>query len=777
MASLADFPEVVGFFSYSRDDDESYKGRLSSLREAIQHELAAQLGRSKATFRLWQDKEAIAPGKLWEEEIKTAVGQSVFFIPIVTPRAVNSDYCKFEFDAFLARERTLGRTDLVFPILYVPVPALASEARWRDHPVLSVIGKRQYVDWQTFRHADVHTPTMREEIARYCNKIVEALHESWLTPDERRQQEEAQAQARAQAELRRQEAEARQRADEEARRQQKEAEEQQRRDAEETRKRLLEEKRRARAEQEAAAWRAVTKPFTVETLRGFLKDFPDGEHASAAESALQDLVRVERELEAAKRADSVDAIDKFLADHPDNPHAQAAREWRENLAAREAAYRSAIENGSVTVLTAFLDAYPGGSAAQDVRDRLLRMEREAAYRSASISDDPVVLLAYLDRYPQSSDAKEVRGRLQTLKRDQAYNAAIGSNDPALLKSFLNHYRDAPSAPEIRARLRKLRPRWPLAVGSALAIAVLVAVGAWVFGGPQALVPRPTALAPMPTPKPAPVASSTGQPVPEQLSESPLLPQIERQLGPKVTFKECSRCPQMIVVPAGRFMMGLPITMPGRDVAEEPQHTVTIAQQFAVGVFAVTFDEWDACLADGGCNGYRPSDEGWGRGRQPVINVSLADANAYIAWLSKKTGAIYRLLSDAEYEYAARAGTTTVYPWGDVLGKNNANCDGCGGRWDNKQTAPVGSFPANNFGLFDMIGNVWAWTQDCFHYDYEGAPTDGSAWTSGYCSGTVLRGGSWFDGPLSLRSGYHFGSTSRLGYKNIGFRVARTLLTH
>jgi cobaltochelatase CobT len=146
MSSLADLPEVIGFFSYSREDDESFTGRLSALREAIQHELGAQLGRSKTTFRLWQDKEAIAPGKLWELEISSAVDQSVFFIPIITPRLVNSNYCKFEFDAFLARERALGRTDLVFPILYVPVPALESEARWRDHPVLSAIAKRQYVD-------------------------------------------------------------------------------------------------------------------------------------------------------------------------------------------------------------------------------------------------------------------------------------------------------------------------------------------------------------------------------------------------------------------------------------------------------------------------------------------------------------------------------------------------------------------------------------------------------------------------------------------------------
>ena len=203
------------------------------------------------------------------------------------------------------------------------------------------------------------------------------------------------------------------------------------------------------------------------------------------------------------------------------------------------------------------------------------------------------------------------------------------------------------------------------------------------------------------------------------------------------------CPQMLVVPAGSFTMGSPENEPGRSSNEGPQHKVTIAQQFGVGQFELTFDEWDACVADGGCNGYRPSDQGWGRGQRPVINVLWDDAKAYVAWLAKKTGKPYRLLTEAEYEYAARAGTTTAYPWGGAIGKNNANCDGCGSRWDNKQTAPVGSFAPNGFGLYDMVGNVWAWTEDCYHDSYIGAPTDGSAWTSGDCRRRIFRGGSWF----------------------------------
>jgi hypothetical protein len=189
MPTLAELPEIVGFFSYSREDDEAYKGRLSSLREVIQQELGAQLGRSKATFRLWQDKAAIAPGKLWETEINNAVTQSAFFIPIVTPRMINSRYCQFEFDAFQARERAMARNDLVFPILYVPVAALQDEAQWRDHPVLSVIGKRQYVDWQLFRYSDVQSPAQLEAIAQFCATIVNALREPVLSAEERRRQQ------------------------------------------------------------------------------------------------------------------------------------------------------------------------------------------------------------------------------------------------------------------------------------------------------------------------------------------------------------------------------------------------------------------------------------------------------------------------------------------------------------------------------------------------------------------------------------------------------------
>ena len=234
---------------------------------------------------------------------------------------------------------------------------------------------------------------------------------------------------------------------------------------------------------------------------------------------------------------------------------------------------------------------------------------------------------------------------------------------------------------------------------------------------------------------------------------------------------------MVVVPAGSFMMGSPPSEKDRRPDEGPQHAVTTAKPFAVGQFAVTFDEWDACVADGRCNGYKPKDLGFGRGRQPVINVAWYDAVVfYVGWLAKKTGKPYRLLSEAEREYVTPAGTTTAYWWGNDIGKGNANCNGCGSQWDGKQTAPVDSFKPNAWGLYQVAGNVWEWVEDCYHDSYAGAPSDGSAWTSGDCDRRVLRGGSWdiFNNPSALRSAARIRGAAGDQFASSGFRVGRTL---
>jgi formylglycine-generating enzyme required for sulfatase activity/uncharacterized protein with von Willebrand factor type A (vWA) domain len=241
------------------------------------------------------------------------------------------------------------------------------------------------------------------------------------------------------------------------------------------------------------------------------------------------------------------------------------------------------------------------------------------------------------------------------------------------------------------------------------------------------------------------------------------------------FRDCAICPQMVVVPAGSFTMGSPANEAGRRDDEGPQHPVTIATPFAVGRFAATFDEWDACVSDGGCGDYKPADQGWGRGRRPVINVSWQDAKAYVAWLARKTGQPYRLLTEAEWEYAVRSGAGTAFSWGDEIGDGNANCNACGSEWDGRQTSPVQSFKPVGFGLFEMAGNVWKWVEDCYEETYDGAPFDGSARSAANCPSRVLRGGSWFNGPQFLRSASRSWGPPDGRNDIVGFRVARSVL--
>ena len=258
------------------------------------------------------------------------------------------------------------------------------------------------------------------------------------------------------------------------------------------------------------------------------------------------------------------------------------------------------------------------------------------------------------------------------------------------------------------------------------------------------------------------------------------PEAEAEPKPGEEFQDGDTCPEMVVLPAGSFTMGSPPGEKERDDDEGPQRSVAIPSAFAVGKFEVTFAEWEACVADGGCSAYKPSDEGWGRGRLPVINVSWNDAKAYAAWLSKKTGKTYRLLSEAEWEYAARAGTTTPFSTGRTITTDQANFNGNftynGSRKGQyrQKTVSVGSFPANAFGLHDMHGNVWEWVEDCYHDSYNGAPSDGSAWIARNCSRRVLRGGSWSGSPWFLRSAFRGWDFTIFRLSNNGLRVARTL---
>ena len=226
--------------------------------------------------------------------------------------------------------------------------------------------------------------------------------------------------------------------------------------------------------------------------------------------------------------------------------------------------------------------------------------------------------------------------------------------------------------------------------------------------------------------------------------------------------------EMVRIAPGTFQMGSPTSEQGRYSNEGPVHEVTICQGFYLGKYEVTQAQWEAVM------GSTPS-YFKGCGDCPVERVSWEDAQAFIRKLNATEGEDrYRLPSEAEWEYAARAGTTTRYSWGDEIGRNRANCSGCGSQWDGKETAPVGSFPANAWGLHDMHGNVWEWVQDCWNGSYQGAPADGSAWERGDCSRRVLRGGSEMYYPRYLRTAGRGRLTSVYRRKGNGFRIARML---
>jgi len=256
------------------------------------------------------------------------------------------------------------------------------------------------------------------------------------------------------------------------------------------------------------------------------------------------------------------------------------------------------------------------------------------------------------------------------------------------------------------------------------------------------------------------------------------------LRPGKTFSDCAGCPLMMVLPADAYWQGSPEDSPLALGMEKPRRLVTIGKPFAAGVYEVTMAEWDACVADHGCS-TKPGDNGWGRGKRPVIMVSWNDAEEYVHWLSEKTGQSYRLPSESEWEYFARAGEQSDWPGGHpaiICDFGNVAGSETGFKWQHEQcrdetvlgTTPVGSFRANQFGLYDTIGNVSEWTADCMNLSYVDAPVDGGAWGKGICSSHMTRGGSWFTGSKEIRLPARFNLKNGDRNDFTGFRVVRDI---
>jgi formylglycine-generating enzyme required for sulfatase activity len=240
-----------------------------------------------------------------------------------------------------------------------------------------------------------------------------------------------------------------------------------------------------------------------------------------------------------------------------------------------------------------------------------------------------------------------------------------------------------------------------------------------------------------------------------------------------TIQDCPECPMMVVIPAGSFQMG---KVPGGASLKgnaEPSHPVTIKKPFAIGIYTITWKEWNACVAAARCRQSLISNDRWRGDDKPVTFVTWSNAQRYANWLSEKTGKKYRLTSEAEWEYATRAGTVTARYWGDDIGVDNANCRGCNSRWDD-EPAPVGSFKPNPWGLYDTLGNVHQWTADCWHPDYIGAPDDGSAWDEPDCLERVIRGGAALTDSRGSRADYRVRHNIDAPFSLLGFRLARDL---
>jgi formylglycine-generating enzyme required for sulfatase activity len=352
------------------------------------------------------------------------------------------------------------------------------------------------------------------------------------------------------------------------------------------------------------------------------------------------------------------------------------------------------------------------SVAQATHDQQIPSE-------SSPSPDDLVISS--TRKPAATPAPPVRAADPV---EQGFWDTIkGGDNPADFKAYLDSYPDGPFAAVARARLQQIETRTVT----------------------KPAVPEQPAAAPQPA-APQPAASQAA--------------------ASQAAIRDCPQCPEMVLIAAGAFEMGSTEMFD----FEAPVHQVSIRKPFYIGRREVTFEEWDACIAEGACK-QRPDDRGLGRARRPAIDLDWDDAKGYTAWLSQKTGHTYRLPTESEWEYAARAGSTTTYPWGKTVDKDKANCIGC--TTDPlKKAVDTGSFKPNAFGLYDMTGNAAEWVEDCWNDNYRGAPADGSAWTKPQCRERVLRGGSFNNDPRYLRSAARFKYDHDVRFYTNGFRVVR-----
>ncbi|WP_416338989.1 formylglycine-generating enzyme family protein [Paraburkholderia sp. CNPSo 3076] len=381
--------------------------------------------------------------------------------------------------------------------------------------------------------------------------------------------------------------------------------------------------------------------------------------------------------------------------------------------------------------------------------------------------------AALERVAEASAARQRYGvaivRVGLMPKDTSqeyeitfWNSIKDSQYASDYEAYLKAYPNGRFAPLAQARLTRLRAE---ASKPAAASAAPTPVPA---PAPQAKTPPPPAAPPAAQTRAAPASA------PPAAATAAAAAAVAAKGNPAISkpgphdIQDCPSCPVLVAVTPGNFTMGIDTD----DASERPAHRVTISHSYALAKYAVTVAQWNACVAASACP--RLSNENNASPNAPVRDLSWDDAQQYVKWLSKVSGKPYRLPTEAEWEYAARAGTETRYWWGNDMRKGTANCKDCGPPWHVEAPDDVGSFPANAFGFYDMAGGVWEWVSDCWHNSYKNAPNDGHSWDEPNCQARVIRGGSWRDGAGYMLAATRFKYDSSVRYEANGFRVARDM---
>ena len=406
---------------------------------------------------------------------------------------------------------------------------------------------------------------------------------------------------------------------------------------------------------------------------------------------------------------------------------------------------------------------------------ILPQDGEAQYelefwQSIKDSTDAADYEAYLEAYPNGKFSLLAKSRAERYKKSAPEQPAliITDMDVDYIVVRTANIRQEPSAKS--KRLGELKQDSTVHVTGQVSgsnwyqVKSATGIMGFVFGDLlQKTAPKPKApTAPAPHSVPKPVAAP---PIAEPKQAA--RPSTDKAEGKR----DCPACPEMLVVPAGTFTMG----ENRGDRSEKPAHKISIKRPFAIGKYEVTTGQWNECVKAGACSG--KAEKTGSAEKSPVKDISWNDAQDYVRWLSQITKQEYRLPTEAEWEYSARANTQTRFWWGDKVGTGNANCKDCGGKWDRSAPTEVDAYPPNPFGVYGTNGGVWEWVADCWHKSYHGAPKDGSSWDKPDCRENVIRGGSWRNDASYIHSASRFKYDSNVRYLLNGFRVAKTLKEH